>query len=70
MAGQPVNKEMRQLVKKVRELGYEVVHNNGGHFRVMKDGKVLATLASTPKGGRGITHAKADLRRAGVAIPH
>jgi hypothetical protein len=58
-----------QLVRQLRKQGCEVVTGGKGHWKVIKDGRLVTTIAATP-GGHGHTFANAvsALRKAGIRI--
>lgn len=59
------SKDIRQLIKKLEDQGFEVTRSKNGHYAVRKDGRRVGTLASTPSDPRGTKNAIAQLKRAG-----
>jgi 2'-5' RNA ligase len=63
-----VNKEIQQLLARVRRQGFHVTFGGSGHYRVTRHGKTV-TLSATPRGGRrSLANARAALRRIGARL--
>lgn len=66
-----MNKDLRKLVKALKEQGFTVeVGKKNPHPIVRKGGRRIATLSSTPSDNRSWKNDIADLRRAGFTWPH
>lgn len=65
-----MNGDLRRLLRQVADLGFEVEQGNRSpHWKVRdNDGKLLVVLSSTASDHRSIKNARAQLRRAGVAV--
>ena len=62
---QRTHKEVRDLIRRLREQGFEVVDKGVAHPKVYKDGQLLTTLPSTPSDVRSLKNAAGKLRRHG-----
>lgn len=62
---QRTHKEVRDLIRRLREQGFEVVDKGVAHPKVYKDVQLLTTLASTPSDIRSLKNAVSNLRRHG-----
>ncbi|MFE4512572.1 type II toxin-antitoxin system HicA family toxin [Kitasatospora sp. NPDC056783] len=60
-----MNKEVRDLERALVKQGFDVERSAKNHLIVRKDGRRLATIASTPSDPRALKNAVAPLRRAG-----
>lgn len=60
-----VNKDMRQLVKKLEKQGFEVAMSKNGHYVVRRNGARVATMPGTPSDWRSMANTIAVLKRAG-----
>ncbi|SEM83322.1 type II toxin-antitoxin system HicA family toxin [Streptacidiphilus jiangxiensis] len=65
-----MTKDVRDLVKALRKQGFEVTPSRNNHLIVRRDGRRIATLASTPSDHRGQLNILAVLRRAGFVWKH
>lgn len=64
-------KDLKKLIKALEEQGFEVeTGKRNPHPIVRKDGRKVATLASTPSDHRSWMNGIAALRRAGFIWPH
>ena len=63
--------ETKDLVRIVRQQGYEVIISKRTHYKVYSPtGKYVTTMPSTPSDGRrSMQNTIADLRRGGIEIP-
>ncbi|MEU5423499.1 hypothetical protein [Streptomyces sp. NPDC020667] len=59
------NKDVKQLIKKIKQQGFEVRTTTNNHHIVRKDGRFIASLPSTPGNPRILKNPIADLKRAG-----
>jgi hypothetical protein len=63
-------KEIRRLIRALEDQGFTVQPTRKNHWLVRDlEGKVIATLASTPSEHRGLANAIARLRRSGFIWP-
>jgi 2'-5' RNA ligase len=63
-----MNKDVQQLLRRVRRQGFRVRFGGSGHYRVSRHGRAV-TLAATPRGGRrSLANARAALRRIGADL--
>ena len=62
---QRTHKEVRDLIRRLREQGFEVVDKGVAHPKVYKDDQLLTTLPSTPSDVRSLKNAVGKLRRHG-----
>lgn len=59
-----MNKDVQQLLKRVRRQGFHVRFGGTGHYRVTSPGGRTISLAATPRAGRrSLANARASLRR-------
>lgn len=58
--------DYRQLLREVEATGHELVHGRGGHLKVKRGGKTIATIPSSIGQGRAHQNTRALLRRLGV----
>ena len=63
-----MNKDMKQLIRKVERQGGEVRISPRGHVLFNKDGRRVAVGAGTPSDSRSWKNLLADLRRAGFDV--
>jgi len=64
------DKDMKRLIKVLRQQGFTVDPTAKGHWLVRNaEGRVVATLAGTGSDHRGFANALARLRRAGLIWP-
>lgn len=56
-----------QLLRDVRRLpGWDVQRaRRGGHWKVYRDGRLVASVAYSPRGPRSVLNARAAIRQAG-----
>jgi hypothetical protein len=62
-----VNKEIQQLLARVRKQGFLVRKTRRNHYRVSRGGGRPVTVPGTPR-SRSIDNAKADLKRIGAEL--
>lgn len=66
------SKEIRDIIKQIKkfgkDLGYEVVMDGGGHWKVLRPGERALSLPCTPSDARTVRNVKAYLRRNGIPI--
>ncbi|MFJ2780200.1 hypothetical protein [Kitasatospora sp. NPDC087315] len=60
-----MNKDLRDLVKKLTKQGFEVGQTKSGHYAVRKNGARVATLPGSPSDHRAMANVLAVLKRAG-----
>lgn len=60
-----VNNEIRGLLRNLEKQGFTVVHTKRNHYKVSKDGQLIATLPSTPSDRRSLRNCIAILKKAG-----
>jgi predicted RNA binding protein YcfA (HicA-like mRNA interferase family) len=58
-----LNKEVRQLLKRLRKSGFVVEQSGGKHFSVTLDGKRVAVVPSSPSDWRWKKNVISDIRR-------
>lgn len=63
-----MNKDVKQLLARVRKQGFHVRFGGTGHYRISSPGGDTVTVGSTPRGGRSLHKARADLRRIGAQL--
>lgn len=69
MANTTNPKSTKDLLKRLDKLAPRVqVVPGGKHLKVLLDGRVVGTLASTPSDGRTVLNVASDLRRNGVDV--
>ena len=61
-----MNKEVRKFIARVNNVPGVEVTEGKTHLRVMKDGRMVATLPKTPSDHRWMDNALRDLRRQGI----
>ncbi|MFC5149020.1 hypothetical protein [Streptomyces aureoversilis] len=59
------NKDVKQLIKKLKEQEFEVTRTKTNHYLVRKNGRIIGGLASTPSNPRTLKNSIADFKRAG-----
>lgn len=65
-----MNKDVQQLLRRIRRQGFHVRIGGGGHYRITapNDGRTI-TVAATPRAGRrSLANARAALRRIGARL--
>ena len=62
-----MNKDIRQLLDRVREQGFHVRFGGTGHYRVSR-GDQTVTVPATPGGSRSLANARAALKRIGADL--
>jgi len=62
-------KDIAKVIRELRAQGFEVKPGRSGHWKVYKDGRLIATLPATPSDVRGVRNTIAVLRRAGFRCP-
>jgi hypothetical protein len=61
---QIIHKELRGLVREIRELGFDVRRDNGNHLKVYDDkGDFIYSLPTTPGRGRWKQNLLSELRK-------
>ncbi len=61
-------KETKQLIKRLEKAGLECRTTKKNHILVYLDGKLIATLPSTPSDRRSILNALSHIRAHGIEI--
>lgn len=64
-----MEKDLRKIVKALREQGFEVERTQRGHYEVRRDGRKVATFSGTPSDRRSWKNSLARVRRAGFVWP-
>jgi len=63
-----MNKDVQQLLRRLRRQGFRVRFGGTGHYRVTR-GDQTVTVPATPRNGRrALANAKANLRRIGADL--
>lgn len=66
------SKEIREIIKQVekfgKKLGYEVVMDGNGHWKILRPEERTLTICATPSDIRTLRNIKAYLRRNGIPI--
>lgn len=60
-----VHKDIKKLLKQLRNAGFEIRYTTDGHPMVYRDGEYITKLATSPSDKRGIKNALAQLKRSG-----
>lgn len=61
-------KEVKTLLRQLSDLGVECIRTASNHYKVYRDGRIVAVFPSTPSCPRGLKNTRARLRRAGIAV--
>lgn len=62
-----MNKDVQQLLKKLRSQGFRTRFGGSGHYRVTSPDGRTVTMAATPRSS-SLIKARADLRRIGARL--
>jgi len=62
-----MNKDVQQLLRRLRRQGFRVRFGGTGHYRVISPGGAAVTLSATPR-SRSLAKVRADLRRIGADL--
>jgi hypothetical protein len=65
-----VKKDMRALLAQAEDAGCEVKPTRNGHVQIKVPGGGIVIAASTASDHRTIKNTRAELRRAGLELPH
>lgn len=60
-----VANKTRELLEKLERQGFEVTRTKKNHYKVFKDGRLVATLPGTPSDWRSLRNCVAVLKKAG-----
>lgn len=60
-----VTNKTRELLEKLERQGFEVTRTKKNHYKVSKDGRLVATLPGTPSDWRSLRNCVAVLKKAG-----
>lgn len=63
-----MDKEVKQLIGRLKKLGCDVREGRNNHFIVELNGRWVGNLPHSPRGTRWLLNTKAELRRNGVAL--
>lgn len=64
-----MNKDIQQLLRRLRRQGFTIRHARSGHYRISNPTGTTVTVASTPHAGRRAHHnIRASLRRIGARL--
>lgn len=63
-----MDKEVKQLIGRLKKLGCDVTRSSSNHFVVKLNGNWVSNLPNSPRGSRWLPNAISELRRNGVAI--
>ncbi|WP_329131468.1 hypothetical protein OG552_10280 [Streptomyces sp. NBC_01476] len=64
-----MNKDVQQLLDRLRAQGFHVRFGGSGHYRVRSPAGRTISLAATPRGGRrALANMRAQLRRIGAHL--
>lgn len=62
--------DAKRLNKLLDQQGFERRFTGSGHIAIYKDGRLVSSMANTPRGGRrSDRNALAYLRKAGLRVP-
>lgn len=64
-----MDKDLKKIVKALREQGFDVEVTRKGHLMVYRDGRLVTTFSGTASDWRGMKNALAYARRAGFRWP-
>lgn len=59
------SKEVRELVKELRQAGYVVVQGKSNHLKVYDDGRLITTLSLSPSDRMWSKRARQDIAKYG-----
>lgn len=60
-----MSKEVRDLIRRAEEQGFQVKRTRRGHYMIKKDGKPVTTVSGTPSDRDSLKNCLAQLKRAG-----
>jgi predicted RNA binding protein YcfA (HicA-like mRNA interferase family) len=63
-----VKRAVKDLIKKLEAAGAEVSRSKKSHWLIRYEGRIIATMSSTPSDPRSIKNVIAHCRRAGIDI--
>lgn len=64
-----MDKDLRKVVKALKEQGFEIEVTTKGHVRVSRNGKPVVTFSGTASDWRALRNGIAAARRAGFTWP-
>lgn len=64
-----MNKDLKKIIKALREQGFEVETTRKGHLMVFRDGRLVVTFSGTASDWRSMRNGIAAARRAGFRWP-
>lgn len=64
-----MDKDLRKIVKALKDQGFDVEVTGKGHLMVTRDGALIATFSGTASDWRSIRNGLAPLKRAGFRWP-
>jgi predicted RNA binding protein YcfA (HicA-like mRNA interferase family) len=62
------SKEVRDLIKEIESLGFDVIKKAGGHWKVYAGSAYIATLPCSPGDQHSLINKRSQLRRLGVPV--
>ena len=67
MGEEPMNKEIRELIRVIEAKGFTVARENGRYYKVRnQDGGLLYALPATPGRARWLKNLTSELRKRGI----
>lgn len=64
-----MDKDLKKIVKALREQGFDVKVTRKGHLTVTRDGRLVTTFSGTASDWRSMKNALSHARRAGFRWP-
>lgn len=64
-----MNKDLKKIIKALKEQGFDVEVTKKGHIAVYRDGRFVAMFAGTPSDWRSMKNGLAAVKRAGFKWP-
>jgi hypothetical protein len=64
----PVGKDVKNLIKEIEKLGYDVIMGGNGHWKVYRGSSYITSLPATPSDQHSLFQKRAQLQRLGVPV--
>lgn len=61
-------KVVKELIKEIKDLGYDVVMGGNGHWKVYQGSAYITSLPVTPGDQHSLHNKRSQLRRLGVEV--